>query len=100
MVKKAFALILAIIMIVSTLPLDVSAASSEDFQDTPAPEHWSAKALKAAVENGLLRGSDGKLNPGGNLLRAEMAAVINRAFGAIRQADLSSHCRRFRCQDL
>lgn len=51
---------------------------------------WYAEAVTTAVENGLLIGTDeGLLKPNGNLTRAEMAAVINRAFGAYKTTDIS-----------
>lgn len=46
----------------------------------------------AAVENGLLGGvGDGRIAPQGEVTRAQMAAIINRAFGAEKQASLSSY---------
>lgn len=62
-------------------------ASAEDFADMP--NGWSREAVASAVENGLLRGSDGKLDPTGLLTRAQLATVIVRAFGATAEADLS-----------
>ena len=88
--KRFFALLLTLCMVVSMLPTAVLAASPEDFGDFPAKGHWAYAALEAAVENGLMNGDDaGALNPGGYLKRAELAAVINRAFGAAEKADIS-----------
>jgi len=53
------------------------------------PDNWTTKALERAIENGLLKGSDGKILPDNNIKRAEMAAIIVRAFGAQDEADLS-----------
>lgn len=51
---------------------------------------WYAQAVSAAVDNGLLEGTDqGKLNPEGNLTRAEMAAMVDRAFGTYVEGDIS-----------
>lgn len=48
--------------------------------------------MTAAVENGLLGGvGDGRIAPQGEVTRAQMAAIINRAFGAEKQASLSSY---------
>ena len=67
----------------------VSAASIADFSDMPSTGTWSYDALAAAVDNGLLYGSNGKLNPDSNLTRAELAAIIVRAFGTDEKADIS-----------
>ena len=57
------------------------------------PDNWSTAALNKAVENQLLKGYEegGKMlikadNP---LTRAEMAAVVNRAFASSAEADIS-----------
>lgn len=48
--------------------------------------------MTAAVDNGLLGGvGDGRIAPQGEVTRAQMAAIINRAFGAEKQASLSSY---------
>lgn len=63
-----------------------TAANFPDF-DSGA---WYAQAVSAAVDNGLLEGTDqGKLNPEGNLTRAEMAAMVDRAFGTYVEGDIS-----------
>lgn len=61
-------------------------AANTSFSDMP--EDYSKAALEAAVANGLLTGADGKIMPNDSLTRAQMAAVINRAFGANEQASL------------
>ena len=69
------------------LPANAFAASPEDFTDFPTD--WSAAGLRSAVQNGLLNGSNGQINSSGLLIRAQMAAIINRAFAARKTADLS-----------
>lgn len=60
-----------------------------DFPDYDATA-WYAQAVSAAVNEGLLEGTDqGKLNPEGNLTRAEMAAMVDRAFGTYMEGDIS-----------
>ena len=53
------------------------------------PSNWAAAPMENAVKNGLISGYDtvnGKeIRPNGKLTRAEMAAMINRAFGASEQ---------------
>ena len=65
------------------------AAAPSDFSDFPSD--WSAPAVTWAVENSLLNGHDGKLNPQGFLTRAELAAIVNRAFGAAGTAAMSGY---------
>ena len=43
------------------------------------------------MENGILTGFDGKIMPNSSLTRAQMAAVINKAFGAKDEASLSTY---------
>lgn len=69
------------------LPANAFAASPEDFSDFPTD--WSAAGLRSAVQNGLLNGSNGQINSSGLLIRAQMAAIVNRAFAARKTADLS-----------
>ena len=65
------------------------AAFATTFPDMP--NDWSKPALENAVNNGLLGGIDGKLMPEGNLTRAQMATVLNRAFGATEKASLTTY---------
>lgn len=65
----------------------VYAASPADFTDLP--DGWSRGAIERAIENGLLSGSNGKINAGAQLTRAELAAIVVRAFGTTETASLS-----------
>lgn len=82
---------LAVVLTAALLaPTSAFAASPSDFSDFP--NDWSSDALTAAVENGLLGGvSDGVIAPSGVLTRAQMATIINRAFGATEAASLSGY---------
>lgn len=82
--KRTLAMLLAGAML---LPANAFAASPEDFTDFPTD--WSAAGLRSAVQNGLLNGSNGQINSSGLLIRAQMAAIVNRAFAARKTADLS-----------
>lgn len=82
--KRTLAMLLAGAML---LPANAFAASPEDFSDFPTD--WSAAGLRSAVQNGLLNGSNGQINSSGLLIRAQMAAIVNRAFAARKTADLS-----------
>ena len=83
--KQTLALLLAGAMLVP----NAFAASPEDFHDFP-PD-WSAAGLRRAVDNGLLNGANGRIDGAGLLTRAQMAAIINRAFAAKKTADLSGY---------
>ena len=87
--KKAVSLCISFVMILALMPM-ASAVSPSDFSDFPTG--WSKEAVTAAVENGLLQGrSQDKIEPQGKLTRAEMATIINRAFGATVEADISAY---------
>lgn len=86
--KKPIAFVCAAALLLS--PTGALGASPSDFVDFP--NDWSQGAMIAAVENGLLGGvGDGRIAPRGEVTRAQMAAIINRAFGAEKQASLSSY---------
>ena len=90
--KRILALVLAVAtcfsLAVTASAADVTASSFRDF-DCSA---WYAEAVSAAVENGLLYGKSSTIiDPNGNLTRAEMAAIINRAFGCYKTADISQY---------
>ncbi len=85
--KRIVSVILAMIMILGTLSA-VAAEGNYPFSDFP--DGWSKESMEAAVDNGLLTGmGDGTIAPKDNLTRAQMAAIINRAFGAEIAADIS-----------
>jgi hypothetical protein len=89
MCRKLIGVLLSICMVLLLLPAGALAAAG--FSDMPSEDHWSYRALTAAVDNGLLQGSDGRLMPGDSLTRAQLAAFINRAFGAVSIADISGY---------
>lgn len=79
--KKVLSLIICGIMLLSVC----SAATFTDM-----PDNWSTAALQNAVDNGLIGGSDGLIRPNDPMTRAEMATIMVRAFGATKEADISS----------
>ena len=92
MFKKAGRVLTFVVMaamLFTFCPVAVMAAWPSGFSDMPAVEYWSYDALTAAVENNLLNGSGGMLMPKGSLTRAQLAAIINRAFGAAEPASLA-----------
>ena len=48
------------------------------FTDAGSVSAWARDAVNFNVSNGLIVGSEGKLNPASNITRAETAAVILR----------------------
>lgn len=88
--QKFLSILLALLMVFNMFPVTALANSqANDFTDMPT--NWSTEALTKAVENGLLSGYNNRLHPDNNLTRAEMATVINRAFGAKESADISGY---------
>lgn len=86
--KKTFSVLLSGVLLAATV-LGASAVSPSDFSDMP--NDWSTPALTAAIENGLLSGSDGKILPKDYLTRAQMATIIVRAFGAVSETSLDTY---------
>ena len=52
---------------------------------------WSYLAVRSAVTNGLMQGSNGSLRLSSYITRAEAATIITRAFGNGGTADLSAY---------
>lgn len=77
-----------IILLITVICLAMSALTAYAFDDMP--DDWSTTALKHAVSNGLLNGTDNKLLPRDNLTRAQMATILVRALGAKEAGDISS----------
>jgi len=87
---KFFAILLSFCLVISLLPIG-ALATETGFSDMPTKEHWSYEALSSAVKNGLLQGDGGKLTPQANLTRAQLAAILNRAFGAEDVANITGY---------
>ena len=85
--KRLTSVLLSAIMLLSSVQ-SVFAVTAESFTDFPTG--WSRPAMEAAVDNGLLVGfENNEIRPRNNLTRAEMAAIMSRAFGAITMANIS-----------
>ena len=82
--RKIIASVLATSMVMTSVPAWAVAAT--DFPDMP--QNWSTAALNRAVEDGLLAGIDGKICADDYLTRAQMAAIMVRAFGTETKSDL------------
>jgi len=83
--KKIITWALVVMLVVAMMPLTAQAAEFLDM-----PNDWSTQALENAVENGLLEGYNGYIMPDAYLTRAQMAAVITRAFAAYKDASLAA----------
>lgn len=83
MKRRSVVAALILCLLITLLP----PAAAAKFSDMP--RDYSTEALQAAVDNGLLNGWDGKIFPDDPLTRAQMAAIVVRAFGATREASLT-----------
>lgn len=52
--------------------------SLSDFSDTASVSSYAVNAMQWAVSNGIVNGSNGKLNPQNNATRAQVAAILMR----------------------
>ena len=50
----------------------------DSFSDAASVSTYAADAMQWAVANGIVNGSNGKLNPQDNATRAEVAAILMR----------------------
>ena len=89
---RVLALVLALCLCLGIATVASAAPAATSFPDFDSTQ-WYASAVQAAVENGLLIGDNhGRLRPQDSITRAEMAAVLNRAFGTYKTTSI----QRFR----
>ena len=89
-ISNLLSIVIALSMLLSIIPTAFASEAYEKFDDFPTD--WSREAIEHAVDNGLLVGrSANTMNPKEKLTRAEMATIINRAFGATIKADISKY---------
>lgn len=90
--KKLTVFILTLTLIFSTFSFAFADTSVQSPVFADMPDNWSKNALEAAVSNGLLVGYEVNgttlIRASNPLTRAEMATVVNRAFGATAAAEL------------
>ena len=84
MIKRSYILTLVMLMIFSL-------ASMSTFGFNDMPDDWSTEALEKAILNGLLKGDDDLIRPNDSITRAEVATIMNRAFGSKAKADISTY---------
>ena len=89
-IKNMLAFVLALVLVVGCIPFAAFASTETAFGFSDFPTGWSNAAMTDAVENGLITGfGDGTVRPRQLLTRAEMAAIMVRAFGAEVSADIA-----------
>ena len=83
MLNKTAALFLSIIMAMIILCIPAAMA------DSSAASGSTASLVENAAANGLLAGLTGELKPEENLTRAQMASILDCAFGAAEEAPMT-----------
>ncbi len=79
-------LFLAMTVLLSFVALAFDLRGFKDYDE----KHWANTALSEAVDNGLIKGyEDNTIRADKEMTRAEMATIVNRAFGAEVKADVS-----------
>ncbi|MDX9918287.1 MAG: S-layer homology domain-containing protein, partial [Gudongella sp.] len=91
--RRILAIVMTAVMVLGIIPTAGFAVTDEPVMEfADMPDNWSTSALERAVQNGLLNGytENGELliKADAPLKRAELAAVVNRAFGATKVAEL------------
>jgi hypothetical protein len=96
MKRKILPIILSLALVLGSVGIafaDEAVTTSAEAAFTDLPDNWSTEALNKAVENQLLMGYEEEgaklIKPDNSLTRAEMAAVVNRAFASSKEADIS-----------
>lgn len=79
--KKTLKILLATMLCAAVL-VTFAGAALTDFADAPAEDSWKHAGLASAVENGIMKGSNGLLKPDDSLTRAELTAMMVRVLGA------------------
>ena len=85
-------LFLKVVLMILTLTMLVSIGITVSAMEYRDDGYWANEAIDAAITNGLLQGKEnGNIDSEANLTRAEMAAIMVRAFGASVKADVSQY---------
>ena len=64
-------------------------ANLSGFPDAGDVSDWAEDAMQWAVANGFIGGSEGRLIPGGNAIRAQVAAILHRFITSIESGRLN-----------
>ena len=84
MKKRVISLGVVFAMMASSMP-----SFAADYSDMPTG--WSNAAMTYAVNNGYIKGANGKLNPQGLATRAQVASIFARVLKLENKADISSY---------
>lgn len=92
-IKVFLANLLVLAMVLTMIPIFSYAETTSSSGFVDMPNDWSTDALEKAVSNGLISGFDEYglkyIKPGSALTRAQMATIVNRAFGAVNTTSIS-----------
>ncbi|MDF2678539.1 MAG: S-layer y protein [Bacillota bacterium] len=85
MIKKTIsALLVFMIMIILTMPLQVFALNN-DYEG-----HWAEETINLWIDKGYINGySDGSFKPDGLITRAEFVTMVNKLYGYTEKADIN-----------
>ena len=81
MKAKVFSIVLLFCVVATLVPASAltQEPQSDGFPDTLG--HWAEDAVAVWTEYGIVHGSDGEFRPDAPIIRAELAALINRVVG-------------------
>lgn len=85
--KKLLCFIMSMFLLIGMISptyyaVENKGSKANELMISDMPDDWSSEALRSAVYNGILLGTDGKIMPDNLLTRAQMAAIMVRIFGA------------------
>ncbi len=76
----------ASVMICRALGINTADTMNKSFLDEADISSWSKPYINAMVNNGLLNGADGKLNPKNPIMRSEVVKILDNAVRPILKA--------------
>ena len=76
LLKKGMSLLLTLAMLCGLMVPAASATEGHTYSDTHG--NWAEASIERWSDYGIIQGNNGKFNPGGNLTRAHMAAILSR----------------------
>lgn len=86
--NRVAALLLALAMVLSLMPM---AFAADEYPDMPAEDDPSYAAVKSAIDNKIMTGENGELKLEGTILRSTVSKMVVTAFAAKGEADLSGY---------
>lgn len=86
--KKFLVSVLTLALVISMIPV-AAFGQNTGYKDMPTGK--AGTALKAAVQNGILTGHDGKIMPDASLTRSQIAVILGKIFSPVKVNDLSRY---------